>query len=129
MIKHSVTKEIIHLTIANMDFSYRIPIKKIGSTINWKIGENSSKGIVLEKVSKWTLQLFTNKVTELKYVRQFRSIVLDHLPNEEINWEDTFLAVNIQNEYNWVISNNKKAEIKITESEIIANLKEKYKLD
>jgi hypothetical protein len=51
------------------------------------------------------------------------------LPNEKINWEDTFLAVNIQNEYNWVISNNKKAEIKITESEIIANLKEKYKLD
>ena len=52
MIKHSVREEIIHLTIANMDFSYRIPIKKIGSTINWKIGENSSKGIVLEKVSK-----------------------------------------------------------------------------
>ena len=112
-----------------MDFSYRIPIKKIGSTINWKIGENSSKGIVLEKVSKWTLQLFTNKVTELKYVRQFKSIVLDHLPNEEINWEDTFLAVNIQNEYNWLKSNNQKAEIKITEPEIIANLKEKYKVD
>ena len=33
MIKHSVKNELIHLSIDNLDFSYRIPLIKLGKAI------------------------------------------------------------------------------------------------
>ena len=128
MIKQSLKDQILHINIANLDFSYRIPTSKLGDIINWRIGENKLKGIVIDSVSKWAIQLFTNKVTELKYVRQFQNIVLQHSPECAVNWENTFLAVSIQNDYNWQKSSSNTAKIKISEDEIIANLKQKYKL-
>jgi hypothetical protein len=128
MIKQSLKDQILHINIANLDFSYRIPTSKLGAIINWRIGENKLKGIVIDSVSKWAIQLFTNKVTELKYVRQFQNIVLQHSPECAVNWENTFLAVSIQNDYNWQKSSSNTAKIKISEDEIIANLKQKYKL-
>ena len=128
MIKQSLKDQILHINIANLDFSYRIPTSKLGDIINWRIGENKSKGIVIESVSKWAIQLFTNKVTELKYVRQFQNIVLQHSPKCAVNWENTFLAVSIQNDYNWQKSSSNTAKTKISEDEITANLKQKYKL-
>tara|TARA_B110000027_G_C15857179_1_gene185302 strand:+ start:151 stop:540 length:390 start_codon:yes stop_codon:yes gene_type:complete len=128
MIEQSLKDQILHINIANLDFSYRIPTSKLGDIINWRIGENKSKGIVIDSVSKWAIQLFTNKVTELKYVRQFQNIVLQHSPECAVNWENTFLAVSIQNDYNWQKSSSNTAKIKISEDEIIANLKQKYKL-
>lgn len=129
MIKHSVKENLIYLSIGKTDFSYRIPLKKIGNTIDWKIGEKGTKGIVIKDVSTWTLQLFTKKITEEKYVKQFKSIVEEHASNSTINWEQTLLAVNIQNQYNWLITTNNAAEEKVKEDEIISTLKEKYKLD
>ena len=73
--------------------------------------------------------LFTKKTTEDKYIKQFISIVQKHSLNNTINWEETRLAVNIQNEYNWLIKTNSKAEEKINESDIILNLKKKYKIN
>ena len=128
MIKQSLKDQILHINIANLDFSFRIPISKLGVIINWRIGENKSKGIIIDSVSKWAIQLFTNKVTELKYVSQFQNIVLQHSPKCPINWGNTFLAVNIQNDYNWQKSSSNTAKIKVSEDEIIANLKQKYKL-
>ena len=128
MIKQSLKDQILHINITNLDFSYRIPTSKLGDVINWRIGENKLKGIVIDSVSKWAIQLFTNKVTELKYVRQFQNIVLQHSPECAVNWENTFLAVSIQNDYNWQKSSSNTAKIKISEDEIIANLKQKYKL-
>jgi hypothetical protein len=129
MIKHSLKDNLIYISIAKMDFSYRIPIEKIGNTIDWRIGEKGTEGIVIKNVSTWTLQLFTKKTTEHKYIKQFKSIVQEHCPNSTINWEETLLAVNIQNEYNWLITTNNTAKKKISEDEIISNLKKKYKLD
>ena len=128
MIKQSLKDQILHINIANLDFSYRIPAAKLGDIINWRIGENKSKGIVIDSVSKWAIQLFTNKVTELKYIRQFQNIVLQHSPICAVNWENTFLAVSIQNDYNWQKSSSNTAKIKVSEYEIIAKLKQKYKL-
>ena len=128
MIKQSLKDQILHINIANLDFSYRIPTAKLGDIINWRIGENKSKGIVIDSVSKWAIQLFTNKVTELKYIRQFQNIVLQHSPICAVNWENTFLAVSIQNDYNWQKSSSNTAKIKVSEDEIIAKLKQKYKL-
>lgn len=115
MIKQSLKDQILHINIANLDFSYRIPAAKLGDIINWRIGENKSKGIVIDSVSKWAIQLFTNKVTELKYIRQFQNIVLQHSPICAVNWENTFLAVSIQNDYNWQISSSNTAKIKVSE--------------
>ena len=128
MIKQSLKDQILHINIANLDFSYRIPAAKLGDIINWRIGENKSKGIVIDSVSKWAIQLFTNKVTELKYIRQFQNFVLQHSPICAVNWENTFLAVSIQNDYNWQKSSSNTAKIKVSEYEIIAKLKQKYKL-
>jgi hypothetical protein len=125
MIKHLFKNNLIYLSIDKIDFSYRIPIKKIENTIDWRIGKKGTKGIVIKNVSKWTLQLFTKKTTENKYIKQFKGIVQEHCPNSTINWEDTLLAVNIQNEYNWLNTADKK----INEDEIISTLKKKYKLD
>ena len=124
MIKHSLKDNLIYLSLAKVDFSYRIPIEKIGNTIDWRVGEKGTEGIVIKSVSKWTLQLFTKKITEYKYIKQFQSIVQEHCPNSAINWEETLLAVNIQNDYNWLITTKEK----INEQEIISTLKKKYKL-
>ena len=124
MIKHSLKDNLIYISIANVDFSYRIPILKLGDTINWRIGAKGADGIVMNNVSSWTLQLFTKKITDFKYIKQFKSIVEEHCPDSTINWEETLLAVNIQNEYNW-LNTTKKLE----EHEIILGLKKKYKLD
>ncbi|MFT5823997.1 MAG: hypothetical protein ACI8ZM_005263 [Crocinitomix sp.] len=128
MIKHSLKENLIYISIGKIDFSYRIPVKKIGNTIDWKIGEKETKGIVVKNVSAWTLQLFTKKTTEEKYIKQFKSIVQEHCSDNTIDWEATLLAANIQNEYNWLVRTNSTAEEKITEDEIISNLKKKYKL-
>jgi len=128
MIKHSVKNDLIHLSIDNLDFSYRIPLIKLGKAIDWKIGEKGTKGIVIQNVSAWTLQLFTKKITEDKYIKQFKEIVQEHSEKNTVNWEDTFMAVNIQNEYNWLTTKD-KADQKISEDEIVSTLKKKYKLD
>ena len=125
MIKHSLKDNLINVSIDKKDFSYRIPVKKIGNAIDWRIGEKGTKGIVIKNVSTWTLQLFTKKTTEDKYIKQFKSIVQEYSANNTINWEDTLLAVTIQNEYNWLNT----AENKMGEDEIISTLKKKYKLD
>jgi hypothetical protein len=129
MIKHSIKDNLIYISISKKDFSYRIPIKKIGNVIDWKIGENGTKGIVIKNVSTWTLRLFTKKITEAKYIQQFKNLVQEHAANNNINWEDTLLAVNIQNEFNWLITNNNLSKKKGEENDIISNLIKKYKLD
>ena len=129
MIKQSLKDDLLNVSIDKKDFSYRIPIKKIGNSIDWKIGEKATKGIVLKNVSSWTLQLFTKKVTEEKYVKQFIKIVQEHSPENTINWDETLLAVKIQNDYNWLITSNNTAETKVSEDEIISILKKKYNLD
>lgn len=129
MIKHALKDNLLSISIAKKDFSYRIPIGKLDNTIDWKIGESGTEVIVMKNVSTWTLQLFTKNITEDKYVKQFKDIVEEHSPKSKINWDDTLLAVTIQNKYNWLISTNEKAEKKISENEIILNLKKKYNLD
>ena len=129
MIKQVLKDDLLYISIDKTDFSYRIPIKKIGTTIDWRIGAKGSKVILIKDVSKWTLQLFTKETTEYKYIKQFKGIVQKHCSDNTINWDETLLAVNIQNEYNWLIKTNNKAEEKINESEIILNLKKKYKIN
>lgn len=129
MIKHSIKDNLIYISISKKDFSYRIPIKKIGNVIDWRIGKNGTKGIVIKNVSTWTLRLFTKKITEEKYIQQFKNLVQEHASNNNINWEDTLLAVNIQNEFNWLITNNNLFKKKGEENDIISNLIKKYKLD
>ena len=126
MIKHSVKDGLVYLSIDKMDFSYRIPIKKTGNKIDWRIGAKGTEGIVFKGVSKWTLQLFTKKNTEDKYIQQFKSIVLQHCPNNTIDWEETLLAVDVQNEYNILSTAVNAAD---GQDEIISTLKTKYKLD
>ena len=129
MIKHSLKDDVLHISISNVDFSYRIPVKKMDHTIDWKIGSKETKGIVIMGVSSWALQLFTKKVTEDKYIKQFKSIVEEHCPESKINWEATMLAYNLQNKYNWLSSTNATATDKISEEEIISTLKNRFKLD
>ena len=129
MIKHSIKDNVISLSIANMDFSYRIPTAKIENTIDWKIGEKGTEGIVIKKVSIWALQLFTKNATEEQYIRQFKGFVQEYCPNNTINCVDTELAVNVQNKYNWLILSNKTADKKLNENQIIETLKKRYKLD
>jgi len=129
MIKHSLKDDLIHISIDNIDFSYRIPIKKIGNTIDWKLGAKESSGIVVKNVSSWTVQLFTKKITDHKFIMQFKSIVEEYGVGNSINWDETLQAINIQNKYNWMIETNKTAEKKNTEDDIISILKKKFKLD
>ena len=129
MIKQVLKDDLLYISIDKIDFSYRIPIKKIGATIDWRIGTKGPKVIVVKDVSKWSLQLFTKETTEYKYIKQFKSIVQNHCEDNTINWDDTLLAINIQNEYNYLKIMNNKAEEKINESEIILNLKKKYKIN
>jgi hypothetical protein len=123
MIKHTVKDEVISLSIEKVDFSYRIPTAKIGNTADWKIGEKGTSGIVIPGVSIWTLQLFTKKVTEDTYIQQFKAIVQEHAPENTIDWEETMVAVKIQNDYNSLLSENK-----MTEEEIITELQKKFAL-
>ena len=129
MIKHSLKDDQIHLSIDNKDFSYRIPVKKIGDTIHWKIGNKETEGIVMNNVSKWALQLFTKNVTENKYVEQFKSIVQENAPKNSINWEETLLAVKIQNEYNYLAKTNATAKEKMNEQELLSMVEKKFNLD
>ena len=48
MIKHTIKDNLIYISISKKDFSYRIPIKKIGNVIDWRIGENGTKSIVIK---------------------------------------------------------------------------------
>lgn len=123
MIKHSLKDEQVHLSIDNMDFSYRIAVKKIGNTIDWKIGEKGSETIVMKDVSSWALKLFTKNVSEEKYITQFTYIVKEYAPKNNIDWDETLMAINVQNEYNNMANN------KVDNQEIISTLNEKYKLD
>jgi hypothetical protein len=129
MIKHSIKDDIIFVSITNTDFSYRIPVKKIDNVIDWKVGEKGTESIVIKNVSTWTLQLFTKKITENKLIKQFKNIVQESSPENSINWEDTMLAVNIQNQYNWLVETNKTAKKKNSNPEIISILKKKFNLD
>lgn len=128
MIKHALKDKLIHLSIDNVDFSYRIPVKKIGNTVDWRIGEKGTEGIVMKDVSTWALQLYTKNVSYDKYLAQFKEIVQEYAENNKINWEVTMTAIAIQNEYNTLIKANVTAEEKVSEVEIISNLKKKYKL-
>ncbi|MEN8929360.1 MAG: hypothetical protein ABF242_01125 [Flavobacteriales bacterium] len=129
MIKQSIKDDIIFLSIANRDFSYRIPLAKIGAAIDWKIGQKGGEEIVIENVSKWTIQLFTKATAEQKHVKQFVEIVQEHSPNNNIDWKNTKTAVNAQNQYNWLVETNKTAKKKQTSEEIIESLKKKFNLE
>ncbi len=129
MIKQSLKDNQIHLSIDNMDFSYRIPLKKIGNTVDWKIGKKGNEGIVMKHVSTWALRLFTKNVLDEKLIKQFEHIVQAHAPGNTIDWEETFTAIDVQNEYNSLIKSNSAAENKLSEEEIILTLNSKYKLD
>jgi hypothetical protein len=129
MIKHTLKDNIVSISIENIDFSYRIPTKKMGNTTDWRIGEKGTDGILVKNVSTWTLQLFTKETTEDKYIKEFKNIVQEYAPSNTINWEETQLALNLQNEYNLMIKTNATVEKKMNEDEIISILKKKYKLD
>lgn len=123
MINHTLQDDILSVSIANKDFSYRISLKKLGNKINWKIGGKDTEGIVIKGVSTWTLQLFTKTITDEKYIEQFKDLVQEYCPKNSINWQDTFMAVKIQNEY------NSRSKTNSDQNEIIAILTEKYDLD
>ncbi|MDF3026935.1 MAG: hypothetical protein K0S23_1242 [Fluviicola sp.] len=126
MINHKLQDNILSVSIANKDFSYRISLKKLGNRIDWKIGGKDTEGIVIKSVSTWTLQLFTKAITDFKYVEQFKALVQEHCPNNAIHWDDTFMAVKIQNEYNALTKTDDSLD---NQNEIIAMLTEKYDLD
>lgn len=128
MIKHSLKEGILSLSIEKVDFSFRIPLNKIENTIDWRVGAKGPNSLVIKGVSSWALQLFTKNITEDKYIKQFRALVQTHSPENKINWEETRLAITIQNEYNRLILANATAEKKHTETEILSNLKRKYKI-
>jgi hypothetical protein len=83
----------------------------------------------VKNVSTWTLHLFTKETTEDKYIKEFKSIVQEYAPSNTINWEETQLALNLQNEYNLMIKTNATVEKKMNEDEIVSILKKKYTLD
>lgn len=126
MIKQAVKDNLIHVSIENRDFSYRIPKKKIGNRIDWRIGEKGTTGIVMKDVSTWTLQLFTKTVWEEQFVREFKAIVQEYAPNNAIHWDDTFTALAAQNEYTKLVDVNNAAEEKMTDDEILSILEEKF---
>lgn len=123
MIKHSIKGDVLHISIENMDFSYRIPLQKLGKLIEWRIGKYGTEGIVMKNVSNWMLKLFAHKTTQDKYLEQFKSIVQEYAPGNSIDWNESILAVYVQREYNRL-----KAEGEMEEMEIILSLEEKYKL-
>lgn len=126
MINHTLQDNILSVSIANKDFSYRISLKKLGNKIDWRIGEKDTDSIIIKGVSTWTLQLFTKTIMDAQYVQQFKGIVQEYCPNNAINWEDTFMALKIQNEYNALSKTNDSSH---NQNEIIAMLTDKYDLD
>lgn len=128
MVKHSLKDNSLHVSIENMNFSYRIPLKKLGNRIDWRIGEKGTTGIVIKDVSTWTLQLFTKEVTDEKYIKQFKSIVQEQAPNNAINWDETLLAVAAQNEYNKLVASNNSAEEKMTDYDMLSILEKKFNI-
>lgn len=129
MINQAIKDNILSVSIPHQDFSYRIPVGKLGNTVSWKIGKKESDAIVIENVSKWTLQLFTKSVTESNYVKEFIAIIQENSPTNTIDWEKTKLAVTVQNQFNWLTESNKTAKKKMTEEEIVESLKKKFNLD
>lgn len=129
MINHSLKDNILSISIPNKDFSYRISLKKLGNKIDWIIGEKDTDTIVMKGVSTWMLQLFTKAVTEDHYIQQFKGLVQEHAPKNSINWEDTMIALKVQNEYNSLSKTNNAAKNINKQNEIIAMLTEKYELD
>ena len=128
MINHSIKDKVVSVSIANIDFSYRIPVKKMGNLVNWRIGEKGTEGIVMKNVSTWTLQLFTKNVTDDKYVQEFKEIVQKYAPNNSIDWKETLLAVTIQNQYNLAIVANEAAQEKKSDGEILSVLEKEHGL-
>ena len=57
------------------------------------------------------------------------AIVQEYSSDSNINWDDTYLAVNIQNQYNYLTTDNHSAEKKNSEDEVISILKKRYQLD
>jgi len=127
MIEQELKDDQLHIFIKNKDFSYRIPLKKIEDLIDWKIGKNKFNTIQIKNVSKWALKIFTNNITTIENIKQFKGIMQQHCPNNTINWTETEKALNIQSHYSNLVSNSDKN--KLSETEIIAKLKKKYKLD
>lgn len=124
MINHTLKDELLHISIENMDFSYRIPVNKLGKPVKWIIGKYGTEGVAMRNVSKWTLQLFANNTLADAYLEQFKSIVQEYAPKNSIDWNETILAVYVQREYNRL----KKEEKDMSENEIISTLEEKYQL-
>lgn len=129
MINHSLKDNILSISIPNKDFSYRISLKKLGNKIDWIIGEKDTDTIVIKGVSTWMLQLFTKVITDDQYIQQFKGLVQEHAPKNSINWEDTMIALKVQNEYNLLSKTNNTAKNLNVSNEIIAALTEKYDLD
>lgn len=126
MIINVLENDVIHLSIAKKDFSYRIPVKKLDDVIDWRIGGKETNGIVIKNVSAWALQLFTKKVTDDLHINEFKQIVEEYCPDQTINWEETLWAIKIQNEFNGRIALNKVNKGSVTEDEIISILRKKY---
>jgi hypothetical protein len=129
MIKHELKDDLIYLSIDKKDFSHRIPVEKIGKAIQWTIGKNKPEGIIIRNVSKYTLRLFTQNVTDSNYVEQFQNIVHQYAPKNNIDWKATLLALKIQNEYHSRIAVLKATKDEMTEDQLIAILEAKYNLD
>jgi hypothetical protein len=127
MIKHELKDNQLHISIENKDFSYRIPLNKLERLIDWKVGKDKSNLVVVKDVSKWALKLFTRNITTMDDVRQFKGIVQQYCPDNTIDWVETEKAVNIQSHYSNLILDLKKENL--SEVQIIANLKKKYKID
>jgi len=127
MIKHELKDDQLHISIENKDFSYRIPLSKLESLIDWKVGRDKSNVLIIKNVSKWTLKLFTRNITTMNDVREFKGIVQQYCPDNTIDWAETEKAVNVQSHYANLVLDLKKENL--SEVQIIANLKKKYKLD
>lgn len=128
MIKHERKENLIHISIDKKDFSHRIPLDKIGKAIQWTIGDKAAACIVIKNVSRLTLRLFTQNITDEKYILEFKNIVQHYAPKNNIDWKATLLAVTIQNEYNSRMANQQTADTKMSSDEIIFLLEEKYNL-
>lgn len=127
MIKHELQNDQLHISIENKDFSYRIPHSKLEDLIDWKIGKDKSNSIVVKQVSKWATKLFTNGMTTQDHFKQFKGIVQRYCPENTIDWIETEKAINIQSHYSNLTLNLKKENL--SEVQIMATLKKKYKLD
>lgn len=127
MIKHDLKNDQLHISIENKDFSYRIPMAKIENAMDWKVGKNTDRQIVLKNVNKWVMKFFTNNFTTLDHVKAFKGIVQQYLPNNSIDWIETEKAINVQSHYANLVLDLKKQNP--SEDQIIDTLKKKYQID